>query len=94
MGLSYAIENPDGVSSVVVTNSWLWSVREDWYYRAFSGFVGGPVGRFLIWRFNFFARRVVRSLFGEKAKLTPELRRQITEPLGTPAELISAIEAL
>jgi len=81
VGLSYAIERPERVESVVVTNSWLWSVADEWYYRAFSGLVGGPVGRFLIRRFNFFARSVVRAVFGDKKKLTPELHSQFLEPL-------------
>lgn len=86
VGLSYAIAHPERVANVVITNSWLWSVEDDWYYRGFSGLVGGPIGGFLIRRFNFFARSVVRSVFGDKRKLTPELRRHITEPLGRPEE--------
>lgn len=86
VGLAYAIEHPERIESVVVTNSWLWSVADDWYYRAFSGFVGGAIGRFLIRRFNFFARGVVRRVFGDKKKLTAELHKQITAPLATPDE--------
>ena len=59
IGCSYAIRHPERVKAVVVTNTWLWSVEDDWYYRAFSGFVGGAVGHWLIRRLNFFARAVV-----------------------------------
>ena len=86
IGLSYALSHPERVSRVVITNTWCWPVDDDWYYRAFSGFMGGPLGRFLIRRYNFFARAVVRAVFGDKRKLTPELRRHFTAPLATPEE--------
>jgi haloalkane dehalogenase len=86
IGLSYALRRPERVKQIVITNTWCWPVDDDWYYRAFSGFVGGPVGRRLIRKRNFFARTIVRSVFGNKSKLTPELHRQITEPLAVPAE--------
>jgi haloalkane dehalogenase len=48
--------------------------------------MGGPIGRHLIRKHNFFARAVARAVFGEKRKLTPELHRHITAPLATPEE--------
>jgi haloalkane dehalogenase len=86
IGLSYAINHPERVKNLVITNSWLWSVANDRYYRAFSGFVGGPVGRYLIRRFNFFATTIVRSVFGDKSRLTPEIHRHITTPLAEPED--------
>ena len=86
IGLSYAISHPDRVKQIVITNTWCWSVADDWYYRAFSGFVGGPVGRRLIRKHNFFARTIVRAVFGDKVTLTPELRRHFTAPLATPQQ--------
>jgi haloalkane dehalogenase len=86
IGLSYAIAHPVRVARIVITNTWCWSVADDWYYRAFSGFVGGPLGRILIRRRNFFARTIVRSVFGDSRNLTPELHRHITAPLATPDE--------
>ena len=86
IGISYAIAHPARVKQIVITNTWCWSVNDDWYYRAFSGFVGGPVGRRLIRRRNFFARTIARAVFGDRSKLTPELHRHITAPLATPEE--------
>ncbi|MCX6433513.1 MAG: alpha/beta fold hydrolase, partial [Actinobacteria bacterium] len=62
IGLSWALDNPDRVTSLVITNTWMWSVRSDWYYQAFSGIVGGPIGRQLIRRRNFFASSVVSNI--------------------------------
>lgn len=86
LGLSYAIRHPERVKALVITNTWLWSVKDDWYYQAFSGFMGGAVGRWLIRRYNFFANMVVRMAFGDKRKLTPAVHQHYLLPLANPAE--------
>lgn len=86
IGLSYAINHPTRVRDVVITNTWCWPVDDDWYYRMFSGFVGGAIGRRLIRKRNFFANRIVRMAWGDKAKLTGELHAQIKAPLAAPED--------
>lgn len=86
IGISYAIAHPSRVKQIVITNTWCWSVSGDWYYRGFSGFMGGLIGKYLILRRNFFARTIVRAVFGDRTKLTPLLHRHITAPLSTPGK--------
>jgi haloalkane dehalogenase len=86
VGLSYAIRHPEKIKNIVITNTWLWSVRFDWYFRAFSTFMGGPVGRWLIRNRNFFADTMVRAAFGDKSRLTPEIHAQYLLPLSKPEE--------
>lgn len=86
IGLSWALDNPDRVAGIVVTNTWLWSVAGDWYYRAFSGFMGGPVGRRLILRRNFFAGSFLARAYGDRSRLTPRIHEQYLRPLGSPQE--------
>jgi haloalkane dehalogenase len=86
IGLSYALNHLDRVARLVITNTWMWPVNDDWYYRGFSGFMGGPLGRTLIRRRNFFAQNVVKMAFGTKSRLTPEIHRHYTAPLGTQEE--------
>jgi haloalkane dehalogenase len=86
IGLSYALNHPEKIKNIVITNTWLWSVRSDWYYQAFSAFVGGPIGRWLIRNHNFFADTIVRALFGDKSKLTPKIHAHYLMPLAKPAE--------
>ena len=86
IGLSYAIRHPERVKNIVITNTWMWSAKDDWYYRAFSGFVGGPIGRWLIRKFNFFVTAVNKSIYGDKSKLTPEIHRHFIMPLEDPTE--------
>jgi len=81
IGLSYAINHPKRVKNIVVTNTWMWSVNDDLYYRGFSGFVGGPIGRWMIRKFNFFAGALLKSIYGDKSKLTPEIHRHFLKPL-------------
>jgi haloalkane dehalogenase len=86
IGLSFAINHPERVKNLVVNNTWCWSVKKDWYYQAFSGFMGGPLGRFLIKRFNFFAKGFLPSVFGDKKKLTKETHRHYYMHLANPKE--------
>lgn len=83
IGLSYAVAHPENVSRLIIMNTWAWPVNRDWYYIAFSGFMGGPVGRWLIRRYNFFARSVMRQAFGDKRKLTPAAHEHYLRALPT-----------
>jgi haloalkane dehalogenase len=86
IGLSYALDRPDNVRSLVIMNTWLWPVDDDWYYRAFSGFMGGPVGRFLIRRYNFFVNGVMKMATGDKSKLAGGVHQHYVQPLANPAD--------
>lgn len=91
IGLSFAIEQPERVARLVILNTWLWPVDDDWYYRLFSGFMGGPVGRLLIRRLNFFARAVMPMAYGDRKRLTPEIHRHYLRPLGSAEERLQCL---
>ena len=61
----------------------MWPVSDDWYYQAFSGFMGGPPGRWLCRHFNAFVTFVMPTAYGDKAKLTTEILRHYTAALPT-----------
>jgi haloalkane dehalogenase len=84
IGLSYAIRRPDRVKRLVILNTWMWPVNDDWYYIAFSSLVGGVVGRLLIRHLNFFASVVMKVVYGDKAKLTPHIHAHYLNALATP----------
>ena len=73
IGLSYAINHPEKIKRLIILNTWLWSVADDWYYQGFSGFMGGAIGRFLIKHFNFFGKQVVKQAVGDSRKLDREI---------------------
>lgn len=86
IGLSYAVARPENVARLVIMNTWLWPVDRDPYYVAFSGFMGGPSGRWLILRRNFFAATMMPRLFGDRARLTDAAHLQYLAALPTPQE--------
>jgi haloalkane dehalogenase len=78
IGLSYATQHPERIRNIINTNTWLWQVDNDLNYQGFSGFVGGPVGRWLIREFNFFVRMVNKFVYGDKSKYTPAIQRHLS----------------
>jgi haloalkane dehalogenase len=86
IGLSWAMDHPDRVSRVVITNTWMWPVNRSWYFQGFSKAMGGPVGRFLIRRHNVFSVWVVKGAWGDRTPLTPELHDQFTQTHPVQAE--------
>jgi haloalkane dehalogenase len=86
IGLSYAISSPENVKRLIIMNTWMWSVKGDPYYERFSKFMGGPVGRFLIKRFNFFVRVVMKKAMGNPAKLSGPVHQHYFKALEKPEE--------
>lgn len=48
--------------------------------------MGGVIGRFLIRRYNFFAKNIMQMAYGDKKKLTPAIHRHYLMPLAEPSE--------
>jgi len=86
IGLSYAVRNPERVKALIILNTWMWPVNNDWYYVLFSRFMGGVMGRFLIRRVNFFVRVIMPMAYGERMKLTGDIHRHFLMPLRKPQE--------
>lgn len=83
IGLSYAVKHPDRVKSVIITNTWMWSVKGDRHFELFSRFMGGFIGRMLIKKFNFFAKILMKKMF--RAEISPYIHQHYLEPLRNPA---------
>ncbi len=60
IGLTAAGRHPDRYRAVIIGNTWGWP-KTDLGTRFFSSTLGGPLGRFLIGRYNLFAARIVPS---------------------------------
>jgi pimeloyl-ACP methyl ester carboxylesterase len=86
IGLSYAIKHPERIKNIIITNTWMWSAKSNWYYQGFSGFVGGAIGRWLIQKYNFFTKTILKTIYGDKRKLTPKIHQHFLMPLANPAE--------
>jgi haloalkane dehalogenase len=77
IGLSYALKNPEKIKHLIITNTWMWSAKDDPYYKKFSGFVGGPIGRFLIKNFNFFGKVIIKKCIVDKKHFDPAIYRHL-----------------
>ncbi|MBB3192589.1 alpha/beta fold hydrolase [Halomonas cerina] len=86
IGLSCAVARPDRIARLVLMNTWTWPVNRDVRFVAFSGVMGGPVGRWLIRRYNVFARLLLPLAFADRRKLSASTHRHYLHPLATPAE--------
>jgi haloalkane dehalogenase len=58
IGFAAATRHPERFAAFVIANTWAWP-KSDLGTQAFSRFLGGPVGRFLILRRNFFVERII-----------------------------------
>ena len=85
IGLSCALQQPDRVKRIVLMNTWMWPLNDKPRFVLFSKGLGGPVGRFLIERYNFFARVVLPLCFGRWSRLSQSAYRHYTAPLDRPA---------
>jgi haloalkane dehalogenase len=86
IGLSYALNHPDRIQNLVISNTWMWSVNHVLRFILFSSVVGGPIGRYRIRRSNYFVRKVMPSAFGDPKRMTPEVHAQYLNALPTPAD--------
>jgi haloalkane dehalogenase len=69
IGFAAATRHPDRFSRFVIGNTWAWP-KSDFGTQAFSRFLGGPVGGYLILRRNFFVERIIPG--GVRRRKLPE----------------------
>lgn len=82
IGLAVATERPDRVAGVVLCNTWCW--RPDLWLGGFSLVMGGPIGRWLCLRRNFFARRMVPLGIHRPERRSPSVLEAYRAPFPTP----------
>lgn len=80
IGLSYAVDRPTHVRALILFNTWMWPLDDDSTTRWASRLFGSRLGRFLYRRLNFSPRVLLKSVFGDASKLTPDLHRQYLAP--------------
>lgn len=87
-GLAYALKYPGKIKKLIILNTWMWSVKDEAYYRNFSGFMGGSIGRFLIKHYNFFAKVVVKKAIGKSKPITKQVHDHYCQHLPTANDRI------
>ena len=85
IGLSYAIERTSNVRSLVLLNTWMWSLAGDGHFERFARIATSRLGRYLYLEWNASARFVMKLAFGDRARLTPAIHAQYLAPFPDPA---------
>ncbi len=86
MGLSYALAHPERIERLVLLNTFMWPLRDEFAVPPVGKLLAGPIGRFLYLRLNLSPRRLMPMVYGDKSKLTPEIHRHYIEPFPQPAD--------
>ncbi len=68
------------VSSLVLSNTWLWSLSDRRDVRILSALVRSPLGRLLYRGFNASPRWILPSAFGDRRRLTRAVHRHYLAP--------------
>lgn len=79
IGLSYAMDHPEKIKSLVILNSWLWSSKDDPDFIKIRKILKNPLLPFLYRYLNFSPRFILPGSFGDH-KLPNHLKRQYTKP--------------
>lgn len=80
IGLAYAVKHPDNVRSLVLFNTWLWSLQGQLRYELGDRVFASPLGRLAYLRVNVSPRFLVPLAFGDRRRLTEEVHGQYTAP--------------
>ncbi|UCG24253.1 MAG: alpha/beta fold hydrolase [Chloroflexota bacterium] len=83
IGLSIAVQRPGDVAGLVLGNTFAWRSKSLTFYL-FATIAGGPIGKYLILRRNFFADRLMSSALTRSESKSPDILKAYTEPFPTP----------
>ncbi len=82
IGLSIAVSRPHELAGIVLCNTWCWPPTLN--ARIFSWIMGGPVGKYVHTRHNFFARVMLPAGIAHRKAKRAEVLEAYTDPFPTP----------
>lgn len=97
LGLSWAMDRPERVHSLVLFNTWLWPLVENRYAMRLARLVGNPLNRFYYRALNASPSFILPALFADRHRITRPSRTQYLEPFRSHRErgaLYTMIESL
>jgi haloalkane dehalogenase len=86
IGLSYALDHPEQIRQLVIFNTLMWPMQGEFAVPPIGKLFGTPLGRLLYLRANISARALLPLVYGERAKLTPQIHRQYIAPFPRPED--------
>jgi haloalkane dehalogenase len=86
IALPIAVAEPTRISSLVLMNTWFWSLETDREFLRMARFAASFVGRFLYRWFNASLRLIMPSAYADRRKLTPRIHDQYLAPFRLRAD--------
>ena len=83
-GLHYALDQTQNVRSLVLMNTWMWSLVDDRRAARFARLAGSRLGRYLYLEWNVSARLIMKRAFGDPRRLPPHVHAQYLAPFPDP----------
>ena len=76
IALDWALDHPERLANLVVTNTWMWPFDDDAGMRRNARFIASPIGRWMYRRLNASLKIVMPSAYADKRRLTPAIHAQ------------------
>ena len=94
IALPIAVAEPRRISSLVLMNTWFWSIESDPELFRLARLGASFVGRFLYRWFNASLRLIMPSAYADRRKLTPRIHAQYLAPFPLRADRVRVLWAL
>ncbi len=91
IALPLAVAAPERISSLVVLNTWFWSLETDREFLRKARFAASAVGRFLYRWLNASLRLLMPSAYANRRRLTPRIHQQYLEPFKRRADRVRVL---
>lgn len=89
IGLSYAINHPENVQKIILSNTWMWSLKDDKHFSQAGKILGGSLGKWLYKYFNFSPNVMMRIATYNKKAFNKAIHKHYTSPFPTPNSRIA-----
>jgi pimeloyl-ACP methyl ester carboxylesterase len=73
IALGYALADVDNIKSIILFNTWLWSLKNDSHYSKPAKTIDSWLGKFLYLRLNAPVNMIMPAAFGDRKKLTKNI---------------------
>lgn len=90
IGLGFAGRCPELIANIIIGNTWAWPVNGDFHFEAFSKFMGGPIGKFLILKKNLFVNALIPA-GTPKNKVSGEILKIYQEAMNKERRFVTHI---
>jgi pimeloyl-ACP methyl ester carboxylesterase len=97
IAMSYAIKNPQNVRSIILFNTWMWSLKNEKHFSNPAKLLNSWFGKMLYMSFNAPVNIIMPSAYGNKKLLTPQIHSHYKKALprnGRDAAYVFATELM